>query len=123
MHLFAISSETARRTVAKFCMHDAEVCCLCAGHGLGLMLIEVIVTIYFHQIQHHITLPKVNKIQNLPSAMFLTLCRFLTLCSVPTFLQHNVSMGAGKNILSRLSAKSPRRSTQRERHSSRNGVY
>jgi len=47
---------------------------MCAGHGLGLMLIGVIVTIYFRQIKHHIHLPKVNRIQNVPSAIFVTLC-------------------------------------------------
>jgi len=66
----------------------ADACCLHAGHGLGFMSIGVIVTIYFHQIKHHhITLPKVN---NLPSAIFLTLCQ------VPTFLSYNVSIGADK---------------------------
>jgi len=44
----------------------------------------VIVTIYFREIKHHFTLPKVNKTQNLPNAIFLTLCQ------VPTFLSYSV---------------------------------
>jgi len=33
----------------------ADVCRLCVTHGLGLMSMGLIVTIYFHSIQHHIS--------------------------------------------------------------------
>ena len=73
----------------------ADACRLCVRHGSRLMSIGVIVTINFRQKNHisdnAFTLPKVNKIQNVPSAIFLTLCR------VPTFLLYNVSIGAGKH--------------------------
>ena len=49
---------------AKFCMQTRAS--MSVTHGLGLMSTGVIVTIYFRPIQHHLTLPKVNKIQNLP---------------------------------------------------------
>ena len=71
----------------------ADACRLCVTHQLGLMSIGVIVMIYFRPIQHHFTLPKVNKIQNLPSAIFLTLRL------VPTFLHTTCLWVQANNIL------------------------
>jgi len=55
----------------------ADACRLCVTHGLGLMLVGIIITIYFHPIQHHISanelhLTKGNKIHNFPSTNIFT---------------------------------------------------
>jgi len=44
MHLhFAISSETERHTAAKFCTETHHPCRTCVTHGLGLMLLGVVI--------------------------------------------------------------------------------
>jgi len=89
MHLFAISSETAR------CRRQNFACRTWAGSFVDRCHHYDIFS--SNKTPFHLT--EGNKIQNLLSAIFLSLCQVPNCAEsrrVPTFLPYNVSMGAGK---------------------------
>jgi len=111
--LFAISSEMAWCMTAKFC---TDTCHLCVTHGLGLISIGVINTIYFRPIQHlfHLTEGKQNtKLAEYVIPYTVPSANIFTIQHVYGRRQITFSAGSARKAPDRWSA-------QLDRHSSRN---
>jgi len=73
----------------------ADACRLCVTHGLGLMSIGVIVTMYFHPVQRHIS---TNDLYLTEGKQNTKLAECHIPCTVPNanLFMYSVCMGAGK---------------------------